>query len=169
MATASPRFTYQSYVNLSSWYVLTGTLAPWSEPGRKAFLPTARMGRSWCGRGWRMPQNLPSALSNFFFPGPFPLVSWALQVLRKDETIWVLFPRALKSSSTSPLCLSTGKEFSERQSDRYEVTFIRIVCLWGLQKGEPEMLCPKNSLGYNFINKGKVRRGTRTSLTFLNR
>ena len=31
------------------------------------------------------------------------------------------------------------------------------------------MLCPKNSLGYNFINKGKVRRGTRTSLTFLNR
>lgn len=31
------------------------------------------------------------------------------------------------------------------------------------------MLCPKDSLAYNFINQGKVGRWKRTSLTFLNR
>ena len=45
--------------------------------------------------------------------------------------------------------------------------FIRIGCLWSLQAGREGIPCPKNSVGYSFIIKGKLgREGT---LCFLGR
>ena len=59
------------------------------------------------------------------------------------------------------------KDFIKRQSDKK--WFVRIGHLWGLQVGGQGGAVPWKLTGLQFIIKGKMGRGRRTSLTFLSR